>query len=95
MIVVAALGAKSLLFLYLWLASAIVASYLSDRKGYGEKPGLVTGLLLSVLAPVVWLVFPARKDSRWKLHGPVGGGGGKSVAAVRAEREHEEGQDSS
>jgi hypothetical protein len=95
MIVIAALGAKALLFLYLWLASAIVASYLSDRKGYGEKPGLVTGLLLSVLAPVIWLVFPARKDSRWKLHGPVGSGGGKSVAAVRAEREHEEGQGSS
>ena len=29
-----------------WLLAAIVASYLSERKGYGEKPGLATGLLL-------------------------------------------------
>ena len=94
MTLIALLGAKSLLALYLWLASAIVASYLSDRKGYGEKPGLVTGLLISVVAPVVWLVWPAKKDSRWKLHGPFGSGGGQTVAAARAEREAKEGGDS-
>ena len=87
MTLIALLGAKSLLGLYLWLGSAIVASYLSDRKGFGEKPGLVTGLLISVVAPVVWLVVPAKKDSRWKLHGPFGSGGGQTVAAARAERE--------
>ncbi|MDQ3433974.1 MAG: hypothetical protein M3481_04695 [Actinomycetota bacterium] len=91
MTLIALLGAKSLLGLYLWLGSAIVASYLSDRKGFGEKPGLVTGLLISVVAPVVWLVVPAKQDSRWKLHGPFGGGGGQTVAAARAEREAEEG----
>ena len=37
MTVIALLGAASLWLLYLWLLSAIVASYLSDRKGYGEK----------------------------------------------------------
>ncbi len=94
MTLIALLGAKSLLGLYLWLGSAIVASYLSDRKGFGEKPGLVTGLLISVVAPVVWLVVPAKQDSRWKLHGPFGGGGGQTVAAARAEREAEEGGDS-
>ena len=30
---------------------------------------------------------PAKKDSRWKLHGPFGSGGGQTVAAARAERE--------
>jgi hypothetical protein len=87
MTLIALLGAKVLLFLYLWLLSAIVASYLSDRKGFGEKPGLVTGLLVSVLAPVIWLLMPARADSRWKLHGPVGSGGGQTVASARADRE--------
>ena len=94
MTLIALVGAKALFALYLWLASAIVASYLSDRKGYGEKPGLVTGLLISVVAPVVWLVWPAKKDSRWKLHGPFGSGGGQTVAAARAEREAKEGGDS-
>ena len=91
MIEIALIGSKALFALYLWLGSAIVASLLSDRKGYGEKPGLVTGLLLSVIAPVVWLVWPAKKDSRWKLHGPFGSGGGQTVAAARAEREAKEG----
>ena len=94
MTLIALLGAKSLLGLYLWLGSAIVGSYLSDRKGYGEKPGLVTGLLISILAPIVWLVWPAKKDSRWKLHGPFGSGGGQTVAAARAEREAKEGESS-
>ena len=86
MIVLAAIGAKALLFLYLWLGSAIVASYLSARKGYGEKPGLVTGILVSVVAPVAWLLIPARADSRWKLQGAFGGRGGKTVAQARAEQ---------
>jgi len=94
MTLIALLGAKALLALYLWLGSAIVASHLSARKGYGDKPGLVTGLLISVLAPVLWLVLPAKKDSRWKLHGPFGRGGGQTVAAARAERESGEDGDS-
>ena len=48
MTVIAAMGATALYLLYAWLASAIVASYLSKRKGYGEKPGLAAGLILSV-----------------------------------------------
>jgi hypothetical protein len=93
MIVVAAIGAKALLFLYLWLMAAIVSAFLSDRKGYGEKPGLVTGLLLSVLAPIVWLLVPPRADSRWKLQGAFGkGGDGRTVAEARAERESKSGE---
>ena len=91
--VIALLGAKGLYLLFLWLASAIIASWLSDRKGYGEKPGLATGLLTSAVAIVVWLVWPAKKDSKWKLQGPIprrGGGSGETVAQARA---HGVGQD--
>jgi len=49
-----------------------VASYLSDRKGYGEKPGLATGLILSVVGPLIWLVWPAKPDSKWKTVGVFG-----------------------
>ena len=38
-LVIAAIGAKALYLLYAWLASAIVANYLSERKGYGAKAG--------------------------------------------------------
>jgi hypothetical protein len=86
MTVFAALGAKALYLLYLWLASAIAASYLSDRKGYGSKVGLAFGLLLSAVGALIWLIVPARADSRWKLQG-VFGSGGKTVAEARAERD--------
>lgn len=70
--VFALLGAKALWFTYVWLLSAIAASWLSNRKGYDEKPGLATGLLLSALGVVVWLLVPAKDDSRWKRDGPFG-----------------------
>jgi fucose permease len=90
-VVIAAIGAKALYLLYAWLASAIIASWLSDRKGYGPKVGLAAGLLLSVVGVIVFLIWPARRDSRWKLQGAFGRGGGKTVAEARAEREVEEG----
>ena len=86
MTLVALLGSKALFLLFGWLLSAIIAQYLSDRKGYGEKPGLVSGLLLSVVAVVVWLLWPARADSRWKLQGPFGRGDGRTVAQLRADQ---------
>jgi hypothetical protein len=82
---VAVIGAKALWLTYLWLASAIIASYLSARKGYGEKLGLAFGLLLSVVGAIIWLLWPAKPDSRWKLQGPFGSGG-KTVAELRAEQ---------
>jgi hypothetical protein len=68
----ALLGAKALWLLYLWLLAAIVASYLSERKGYGEKIGLAFGLLFSVIGTLIWLVWPAKPESKWKKIGPVG-----------------------
>lgn len=69
MTILAVIGAKALWLLYIWLASAIVASWLSNRKGYGEQPGLATGLLLSAVGVLIWLFWPARADSRWKTEG--------------------------
>jgi hypothetical protein len=88
MTLIALIGSKALWLLYLWLASCIASSLLSDRKGYGEKPGLATGMLLSVVAVLVWLVWPARADSRWKLQGPFGRGG-ETVAEARAKHADE------
>jgi hypothetical protein len=86
MTVLALLGSTALWLLHAWLASAIVASYLSERKGYGTKLGLAFGLLLSAVGALIWLLVPARADSRWKLQGPFGSGG-KTVAEARAERD--------
>ena len=83
--VIALLGPKGLYLLFIWLASAIIASWLSDRKGYGERPGLATGLLLSAVAVIVWLLWPAKPASRWKVQGIIPGrGSGETVAEARA-----------
>ena len=74
MIIIGLIGVNALWFLYLWLISTIIASYLSDRKGYGDRPGLATGLCLSVVAVIVWLVWPAKDESKWKSLGPIGRG---------------------
>jgi hypothetical protein len=65
-LVLAAVGAKAFYMLMVWLASAIAAAELSKRKGYGEKWGLGTGLLLSVIGVIVWLFVPPRANSPWK-----------------------------
>ena len=65
-------GAWNLFWMYLWLVSTIAASYLSDRKGYGDRPGLATGLLLSIVGTIVWLVVPPKPESKWKQLGPFG-----------------------
>jgi hypothetical protein len=70
----ALIGAKALLYLYIWLVSAITASYLSNRKGYGEKPGLATGICLTIAGVIVWLIVPAKTDSKWKTLGALGRG---------------------
>lgn len=64
----AVIGTAALWLIFLWLGSAIVASIFSDAKGYGDKWGLVTGVMLSVIGAFVWAVWPPREISRWKLH---------------------------
>jgi len=66
------IGAMALWLTFAWLLSAILASYLSDRKGYGERPGLASGLLLNLVGVLVWLVIPAKQGSLWKRVGPWG-----------------------
>lgn len=68
------LGAWALGLMYLWLGATILASYLSDRKGYGEKLGLAFGLLLSVVGALIWVFWPAKPESKWKQIGPFGRG---------------------
>ncbi len=80
MTVFALLGAKALYLMYGWMLCAIIASYLSGRKGYGDKAGLATGLLLFALAPVIWLLWPAKPESKWKRIGPFGRGDDKRGA---------------
>jgi hypothetical protein len=65
----AVIGTAALWLTFVWLASAIVASTFSNQKGYGEKYGLITGVVLSVVGAAVWAVWPAREVSRWRLHG--------------------------
>ena len=79
------IGSDALWLLYAWLVSAAVSGYLSDRKGYGERLGLASGLLLFVLGPIIWLVMPARPGSKWKSAGPFGSQI-RSERAARAER---------
>jgi hypothetical protein len=74
------LGAKALYLTYAWLVSAVVASWLSERKGYGPKQGLAAGLLLTFVGVIIWLLIPARAGSRWKIQGPLPRRGGKSGA---------------
>jgi membrane protease YdiL (CAAX protease family) len=89
MTLLAVIGAKALYLTFAWLASAIVGSWLSDRKGYGEKPGLAAGLLLNVVGVIIFLLWPAKADSRWKVQGPLGRGD-KTVAEARAEQSGEQ-----
>jgi hypothetical protein len=70
--VLALIGAKALYLLLVWLASAALGGYLSERKGWGQKAGLASGLLLSAVGAFVWLIWPARADSDWKIKGPWG-----------------------
>jgi len=87
-LVLANLGVKALYLTYLWLISCVVSAWLSDRKGYGEKPGLTTSLLTSAIGVVVWLLWPAKPESRWKVQGAIPRRGQKkTVAEARAEHD--------
>jgi hypothetical protein len=70
-LVLAAIGAKALYLCYIWLLSAITAAELSRSKGYGEKVGLGSGLILSILGPIIWLVIPPRDSTaEWNERKP-------------------------
>jgi biotin transporter BioY len=67
----ATIGATGLYFLFAWLLSAAIASWLSDRKGYGERVGLTFGLLLTFVGLLIVLLLPGRPGSAWKREGPI------------------------
>ena len=79
---IAVIGAAALWLTFVWLGSAIIASLLSEAKGYGEKVGLVTGTIFSVIGAFVWAVWPPREISRWKLHGGLSGPARNILIAV-------------
>ena len=66
------IGATALWLMYAWLLAAIIASYLSGRKGYSERAGLASGLVLHVIGVIIWLAIPAKEHSKWKTVGPFG-----------------------
>ena len=71
MIPLAVIGTLALWLLFGWLTITIVCQYLAERKGYGQRWGLATGLIFppGVLA---WLFVPPRPNSDWKVIGPFG-----------------------
>jgi hypothetical protein len=69
MILVATIGAKALYLLFVWLISATVGSWLSERKGYGERVGLAFGMILSAIGLLFVLLLPGRPGSAWKEDG--------------------------
>jgi hypothetical protein len=77
----AVIGTAALWLTFVWLASAIAASNFARQKGFGEKTGLVTGIVLSFIGAAIWAVWPAREVSRWRLHGGLDSTG-KAVMAV-------------
>ena len=70
--ILAVIGAKALYLLYGWLIITIICQYLAERKGFGPRWGLATGLIFPP-GLIVWLFIPAKEDSDWKVLGPFGG----------------------
>ena len=67
--VLAVIGAKALYLLFIWLISAAIASWLSERKGYGERVGLTFGLILSAVGLLIVILLPGRPGSKWRTEG--------------------------
>ena len=63
------IGALALYLLFAWLISAAAGAWLTERKGYGERAGLMLGLVLSVAGLLVALALPARAGSKWRRAG--------------------------
>jgi len=71
MIVFGLIGAQALYLLFVWLLSAVIGSWVTDRKGYGERVGLAFGLILSAIGLLIVLLLPGRPGSKWKTEGRV------------------------
>jgi dipeptide/tripeptide permease len=63
------IGATALYLLFSWLISAAAGAWVADRKGYGERVGLMFGLILSVLGLLIVLALPGRPRSAWRVEG--------------------------
>jgi hypothetical protein len=68
-ILAAQIGATGLYLLFIWLISAAAGSWLSERKGYGERVGLAFGLLLTAVGLLIVILLPGRPGSKWKTEG--------------------------
>jgi hypothetical protein len=68
-VVFALIGAKALYLTFVWLLSAAIGSWVSERKGYGERVGLAFGLILSAIGLLIVLLLPGRPGSKWKTEG--------------------------
>ena len=56
----------ALYLLFAWLVSAAAGAWLTERKGYGERAGLMLGLILPVAGLLLALALPARAGSKWR-----------------------------
>jgi hypothetical protein len=65
------IGVLALYLLFAWLVSAAAGAWLTERKGYGERAGLMLGLVLSVAGLLAALALPARAGSAWRREGPL------------------------
>lgn len=65
------IGALALYLLFAWLTSAAAGSWLTERKGYGERAGLVLGMVLTGAGLLIALLLPSRPGSTWRREGPL------------------------
>ena len=70
----AGIGGKAIYLLLVWLISGAGGSWMSERKGYGERVGLTLGLLLSAVGLLIVFLLPGRAP----------GPGGESRGGCRA-----------
>lgn len=65
------IGPLALYLLFAWLVSAAAGAWLTERKGYGERTGLMLGLILTVAGLLVAAALPSRPGSRWRRDGAL------------------------
>jgi len=65
----AGIGGKAIYLLFVWLISGAGGSWMSERKGYGERVGLTLGLLLSAVGLLIVFLLPGRPGSKWRVEG--------------------------